>query len=433
MLFALEKDRFMSFATAQERYFVQLVNSTRLENGLAPLKIARPLNASAELHSQWMLSADVFSHTGAGGSSASDRMERAGFPMYGESWGTRENLGYVQVRGAADLTDEIRQLHQNLLNSPSHYRNIVDPNMEFIGIGLEVGNFRGHTVLMVTQNFGRTTGQPALDTGVFGRGIVPAIDTSAESRSEWRDDTFDGVVKTSLPDGLAVQGTASSDDLQLGGRADLARGLAGDDWIHGGGGNDTLDGGQGNDRLIGGYGFDVLLGGLGNDVLDGNQGNDRLEGHGGNDLLWGRDGNDTLNGGYGFDTLIGGNGNDVLRGGGGNDKLVGGNGSDTFQGGAGNDTLIGSQGNDLLNGGAGADTFVFHAGSGPDRITDYQVGIDRLIIDDAILRQSVPAFYNDVIRETPTGAVLDFGNGNIITLVGRGITAEAIADDILLF
>ena len=423
----------MSFATAQERYFVQLVNSTRLENGLAPLKIARPLNASAELHSQWMLSADVFSHTGAGGSSASDRMARAGFPMYGESWGTRENLGYVQARGAADLTDEIRQLHQNLLNSPSHYRNIVDPNMEFIGIGLEMGNFQGHTVLMVTQNFGRTTGQPALDTGVFGRGIVPAIDSSAESRSEWRDDTFDGVVKTSSPDGLAVQGTASSDDFQLGGRADLARGLAGDDWIHGGGGNDTLDGGQGNDRLIGGYGFDVLLGGLGNDVLDGNQGNDRLEGHGGNDLLWGREGNDTLNGGYGFDTLIGGNGNDVLRGGGGNDKLVGGNGSDTLQGGAGNDTLIGSQGNDLLNGGAGADTFVFHAGSGSDMITDYQVGIDRLMIDDAILRQSVPAFYNDVIRETPTGAVLDFGNGNVITLVGRGISAEAVADDILLF
>ena len=72
----------MSFATAQERYFVQLVNSTRLENGLAPLKIAKPLNDSAERHSQWMLSADVFSHTGAGGSSASDRMERAGFPMY---------------------------------------------------------------------------------------------------------------------------------------------------------------------------------------------------------------------------------------------------------------------------------------------------------------------------------------------------------------
>lgn len=113
----------MSFATAYEHYFVKLVNNTRLENGLAPLKIAKPLNESAERHSQWMLYADMFSHVGAGGSSASDRMEKAGFPMYGESWGTRENLAYVSVRGAADLTDEIRQLHQNLLNSPSHYRN----------------------------------------------------------------------------------------------------------------------------------------------------------------------------------------------------------------------------------------------------------------------------------------------------------------------
>ena len=127
-----------------------------------------------------------------------------------------------------------------------------------------------------------------------------------------------------------------------------------------------------------------------------------------------------------------GNGNDVLWGGGGNDKLVGGIGSDTIQGGAGNDTLIGSQGNDVLTGGAGADTFVFHAGGGSDNITDYQVGIDRLMINDAILRQSVPGFY-DIITETPTKAVLDFGNGNVITLIGKGITAEAIAEDILLF
>lgn len=423
----------MSFATSYERYFVQLVNGTREALGLAPLRIAKPLNESAEDHSRWMLDADVFSHTGAGGSSASARMDRAGFPMYGESWGTRENLGYVSVRGQADLSDEIRQLHQNLLNSPGHYRNIVDPDMQYIGIGLEVGNFQGHTVLMATQNFGRTTGQPVLDTGIFARGAVPTVNTTAESRSDWQADIFDGAVRTSSPNGAAVQGTARSDDFRLGAGNDLARGLGGDDWMNGGAGNDTLDGGSGNDRLIGGAGFDVLWGGMGNDVLDGGWGNDRLDGQMGNDLLFGGDGHDTLIGGPGQDTLVGGAGNDIMMGGDGNDHLQGGAGADTLQGGAGNDTLNGGQGNDVLVGGAGVDTFVFHAGSGADRIVDYQVGTDRLLIDDAMLPPSVPRFYNQNIQETATGVVIYFGNGNRITIDGQGVTAEAVADDILLF
>ena len=125
----------MSFATADERFFVSLVNNTRKEMGLAPLKIAKPLNEAADGHTQWMLDSGTFSHTGEGGSRASERIEEAGFPMVGESWGTRENLGYIGVTGVADLHDEIRQMHQNLLDSPSHRKNILDPDLEYIGIG----------------------------------------------------------------------------------------------------------------------------------------------------------------------------------------------------------------------------------------------------------------------------------------------------------
>jgi serralysin len=97
----------MSFATADERYFVRLVNSTRKELGLDPLKIAKSLNEAADGHTQWMLDTDTFSHTGEGGSRASERIKEAGFPMEGESWGTRDNLGYIEVTGGADLRDEI--------------------------------------------------------------------------------------------------------------------------------------------------------------------------------------------------------------------------------------------------------------------------------------------------------------------------------------
>ena len=51
----------------------------------------------------------------------------------------------------------------------------------------------------------------------------------------------------------------------------------------------------------------------------------------------------------------------------------------TIMGGAGDDTIIGSQGDDVLTGGAGADKFSFPGEPwAPDRITDFQVGTDRL-------------------------------------------------------
>ena len=422
----------MSFATADERYFVRLVNNTRKEMGLEPLKIAKPLNEAADGHTQWMLDTGAFSHAGEGGSRASERIEEAGFPMVGESWGTRENLGYIAMTGAADIRDEIRQMHQNLLDSPSHRKNILDPELEYIGIGLEVGRYDGHTVLMATQNFGRTTGQPEIDTGLFPIGHELSPDLSADSKNDWLDDRFDGAIIRSSATGSDVIGTTLSDDFRLSAASDVAQGEGGHDWMSGGAGHDTLDGGAGFDRIVGGSGFDLLRGGRGNDTIEGQRGNDRLEGGHGNDLLLGGDGHDAIAAGDGHDTLMGGAGHDQITGGRGFDYLVGGAGYDTLRGSAGNDTLEGGRGNDLLIGGSGTDTFIFEEGDGYDTISDYQAGIDRLMIDDDLLDRSVIRFYDDIVRETASGLVLDFGERNKITIEGRGLTAEAVADDIIL-
>lgn len=423
----------MSFATADEHFFVRLVNNTRKEMGLDPLKIATPLNEAADGHTQWMLDTGNFSHSGEDGSSASERIREAGFPMDVESWGTRENLGYIGVTGGADLRDEIRQMHENLLDSPSHRKNILDPDLEYIGIGLEVGRYDGHTVLMATQNFGRTTGQPEVDNGLFpvGRELFPNLST--DSKSDWLEDRFDGAVMRSSSNNSDVIGTARSDDFRLSAASEVARGEGGHDWMSGGSGHDTLDGGAGFDRLVGGAGFDLLRGGRGNDTLEGQRGEDRLEGGHGNDLLFGGDGHDAIAAGDGHDTLMGGAGHDQMTGGRGFDYLVGGAGYDTLRGSAGNDTLEGGRGNDLLIGGSGADTFVFEKGDGSDTISDYQVGIDRLMVDEDLLGRSVTRFYDDIIQETASGVVLDFGNRDQITIKGQGLTAEAVADDIILF
>ncbi len=418
----------MSFASANERYFVSLVNQSRRAEGLANLAIEKRLNDSAEGHSRWMLQTDVFSHTGQGGSSSRQRIEAAGFDLAG-NWMTAENIAYVSIQGEADLRDEIRQLHQNLMNSPSHYENIMS-DAGYIGIGLEVGyltmNGRDYKVLMATQNFADTDGQLRVDTGTFAKVANPGANLAMQSRAAWLEG-FDGqVITTPGP----AQSTPRNDDYRLTARNDLASAGNGNDWMDGRAGHDTLNGGQGNDRIIGGDGFDSLHGGLGNDTLQGGNGNDTLAGAEGNDQLRGEVGNDTLWGGLGNDTMLGGIGADLVDGGAGNDWLRGELGNDRLVGGDGNDTLHGGYGNDVLAGGAGADMFIFQDGHGADTINGYQRGIDRLLIDDALLDADPAAFIRDHMRKTANGVTIDFGAGDRIVVNGQNLTVAGVADDI---
>lgn len=414
----------MSFATNDERYFVSLVNQARQARGLDPLRIEKRLNDSADAHSRWMLDRDIFSHTGAGGTSSRQRMEAAGFDLAG-SWRTAENIAYVSIQGEADLSDEIRQLHQNLMNSPSHLRNILG-DTAYIGIGLQIGEFAGHRVLMVTQNFADTDGHVMLDLGRFAPAILPGVDLSAQTRQQWQGGFNGNVFFTPLPN----QNTAANDDFRLTNRNDLANGGAGHDWMSGNGGNDTLNGGLGNDRIFGGLGHDVLNGGLGADTIDGDAGNDSILGGGGADLLRGGIGNDTILGGAGNDRILGGVGHDQMNGGDGNDLLRGEAGNDLLLGGAGRDTLVGGLGNDTLNGGAGADVFVFTKGSGRDVVNGYEKGVDRLFIDARLLDANPVQFIADHMRKTATGVIVDFGADGSMAINGAGLTVANVADDI---
>ncbi|MDF3605577.1 CAP domain-containing protein [Paracoccus sp. DMF-8] len=414
----------MSFASSDERYFVSLVNQARQAQGLAPLRIEKRLNDSADAHSRWMLDRDIFSHTGVGGSSSRQRMEAAGFDLAG-SWRTAENIAYVSIRGEADLSDEIEQLHQNLMNSPSHLRNILG-DTAYIGIGLQVGEFAGHRVLMVTQNFADTDGHVMLDLGRFMPGNLPAVDLSVQTRQQWLGGFNGSVFFPPLPG----QNTPRNDEFRLTARNDLANGGAGHDWMNGAGGHDTLNGGMGNDRIPGGFGHDVLSGGMGADTIDGDVGNDKVVGGGGADLLRGGAGNDTILGGLGNDRILGGAGHDQMNGGDGHDLLRGEGGNDLLLGGAGRDTLVGGPGNDTLNGGAGADVFVFARGSGVDVINGYEKGVDRLFIDARLLDANPAQFIADHMRKIATGVVIDFGADGRMTINGAGLTVANVADDI---
>lgn len=78
------------------------------------------------------------------------------------------------------------------------------------------------------------------------------------------------------------------------------------------------------------------------------------------------------------DRIVGTSAADQINGGAGDDMLLGGAGNDRLLGGAGEDVLFADSGMDVLTGGAGADIFVFTADGQRDRITDFELGSDRL-------------------------------------------------------
>ncbi len=332
----------MSEASALERQMLDLINAERAANGLDPVQLELRLNDSAEDHSKWMLQQDVFSHTGSGGSSAGDRMADAGFVFSG-SWRWSENIAWQSERGAAGLEDDVIDLHNALMNSPGHRANILDPNVTVVGIGIELGEFDGHTAVMVTQNFARTSAPLQLDDA-----SVPAPAPSEPAPVEPAPEEPDVVEPTPAePTEPAPTEPAPSEPVEPE-PANVP--TEGNDVI-------ILDEASRIGLL---RGHDELIGSNGNDTVFGGNGRDEIHGEGGNDFLFG---------GRHADSLFGGEGNDRLKAGAGHDHLDGGEGNDRLVAGKGRDHLDGGEGNDNLSGGKGSDTFVFS--EGVDRVMDF--------------------------------------------------------------
>ena len=174
--------------TAQEQYMLELVNRARqnptaeakryninLNQGLSagtisssakqPLAFNLKLIDAARDHSQWMLNTDTFSHTGAGGSSAGDRMRAAGYNFSG-NWTWGENIAWQGTTAAPDVTKLVAKEHEGLFKSSGHRKNILKDDFREIGIGTLTGEFDGFNAVMTTQDFGKS-GSSVFLTGVI--------------------------------------------------------------------------------------------------------------------------------------------------------------------------------------------------------------------------------------------------------------------------
>jgi Ca2+-binding RTX toxin-like protein len=349
----------MSQATSYEQLMLELMNRERAKTGAQPLAFNGNLNESADAHSNWMISSDVFNHTGLGGSSPHQRMINAGYSFTG-SYASGENIAWASLRSPTGLQDEVELLHTNLMNSPDHKANILNTKFQEAGIGFQTGGYLTWDAAFVTQNFARS-GSKAFLTGVtmddkdgdrfydIGEGLG-GITVTAVSSTGAKYTTTTG---SAGGYNLALAAGAYTVTFSGGGYAPVTK------QVTIGSTNVKLDL---IDPTTGGTttSSSPIIGTATANSLSGTSAANTIKGLGGNDKLYGKSGNDKLYGGTGSDGLVGDSGNDRLYGESGKDRLNG------------------SSGNDTLTGGSGADSFRFTGKWGADKVMDFTNGVDRI-------------------------------------------------------
>jgi uncharacterized protein YkwD len=120
-----------------EAQMLQMINEERKKHGLKPLQADPEMLQVARAHSQDMFAKGYFAHDDLEGKDPFDRMKAANihFAIAGE------NLALAQT---------VEIAHVNLMNSPGHRANILNPSFGRVGIGVLDGGFYG---LMISQEF----------------------------------------------------------------------------------------------------------------------------------------------------------------------------------------------------------------------------------------------------------------------------------------
>lgn len=131
-----------------EQKILDLVNELRTKNGRMPLVMHTTLREAARRKSLDMMNRNYFDHQNTDGTYTYHWLQNCGYP-YG--WWA-ENIAYNY--SSAEM------LFEQWKNSPGHYRNMMNPNLRAIGIGVYRGS---NGQVMGTQIFSDTVFQNLVD------------------------------------------------------------------------------------------------------------------------------------------------------------------------------------------------------------------------------------------------------------------------------
>jgi len=140
LLFFATKTPF--FAEISKSLLFEFVNQEREKRGLPPLIENPLLEKSAYFKAKDILEKDYFSHKSPDGLSPWDFFKLAGYEF--KFAGENLAIGFLDTK----------EVHEALMNSPSHRENILNSNYKEIGISVLKGEFQGNEVYVIVEHFG---------------------------------------------------------------------------------------------------------------------------------------------------------------------------------------------------------------------------------------------------------------------------------------
>jgi LysM repeat protein len=123
---------------------INAVNALRASHGLPAYSISSILMYTAQSHADYMAAIGDVTHTGAGGSSVTDRLLAAGYPLAGDL-----SLGGFRsenITGGAESKTAQEAINGWTGDAP-HLTTMVSPNLMEIGAGVAVANGRVYYVI----------------------------------------------------------------------------------------------------------------------------------------------------------------------------------------------------------------------------------------------------------------------------------------------
>jgi len=155
---------------------INAVNALRASYGLPAYSINSTLMYTAQSHADFMAATGNVSHTGAGGSSVTDRILSAGYPLAGDL-----SLGGFRsenITGGGEGLSAQEAVNQ-WTGDAAHLNTMISPNLTEIGAGVAVANGRVYYVIDCARP--TTSGLPQTSSSSSGGGTaVPADEAGAE-------------------------------------------------------------------------------------------------------------------------------------------------------------------------------------------------------------------------------------------------------------
>ena len=127
-----------------------------------PLTLYQILTDVTALHSLDMIDRDFFAHVNPDGDDWNDRAAAGGYQL-----SVAENLGIRATTGTIEATSQTLIMHEELIKSSGHRKNLMTDTHVEIGVGLETGNWidvenifglgagNSYDALLGTENFGQ--------------------------------------------------------------------------------------------------------------------------------------------------------------------------------------------------------------------------------------------------------------------------------------